>query len=182
MMPISLLAHTLGTIFDSYEVIYLTKDVGITESQFSFSLSYLACIFLVAASIYYKLGDNHDFKHFIISSFIFGGYLLFFSIGSHLVHILISYTLLALGQTFMGIFTANYTQLNLDRTEMRNLSIYEDMIQSVSSTIVIIGIGLTKLDYTYLRVIYLCLTVVYFLVLIVMYAGYYKHMMKERIR
>ena len=51
MVMMTILLQSVGVLYDAYEVIFLTKDVGISSQAYSFSLSFLAIAFLATSSI-----------------------------------------------------------------------------------------------------------------------------------
>ncbi|NSS93517.1 MFS transporter [Enterococcus faecalis] len=174
-----ILSQIVCIVFDSYEVVYLTKELKLTESEYAFSLSFLACIYLGASTLYYKIGNvKNNVTHFKKSSIIFVLYLLFFSLGKNIVSVLISFTFLAISQTIMGICLANYIQTSLERVEIKQIYIYQDMIQSVVSSLLIMIIGIVQVEYTAFRYIYITITIIYIMAILILY-GFKQTEIKE---
>ena len=125
---------SIGVVYDTYEVVYLTKYLGISDSMYSFSLSFLAVSFLVMSFLlsFVKQISSH------MKAFALG---LSFSTSSNIYTVLMSYVFLAIGQTMMGIIETNYFQLSLNMKELQKLYIYSETLHSVFSGIAVLVIG-----------------------------------------
>ena len=118
---------SIGVVYDTYEVVYLTKYLGISDSMYSFSLSFLAVSFLVMSFLlsFVKQISSH-MKAFALGLSFYVLYLLLFSTSSNIYTVLMSYVFLAIGQTMMGIIETNYFQLSLNMKELQKLYIYSE--------------------------------------------------------
>lgn len=120
MMVIGLLS-SIGVLFDTYEVRYLIQGIGLSEQQYSFSLSFLASCFLVTSVL---LSFKKEFKSpknvFLIGMFIYILYLILFSFAKSYFQVLFSYILLAVGQTIAGLVQNVYVQQSLPDEEIQN--------------------------------------------------------------
>ena len=133
---------SIGVVYDTYEVVYLTKYLGISDSMYSFSLSFLAVSFLVMSFLlsFVKQISSH-MKAFALGLSFYVLYLLLFSTSSNIYTVLMSYVFLAIGQTMMGIIETNYFQLSLNMKELQKLYIYSETLHSVFSGIAVLVIG-----------------------------------------
>ena len=79
MMVIGLLS-SIGVLFDTYEVRYLIQGIGLSEQQYSFSLSFLAgCFFVTSVLLSFKKEFKSPKNVFLIGMFIYILYLILFS-------------------------------------------------------------------------------------------------------
>lgn len=133
---------SIGVLYDTYEVIFLTKDLGITASQYSFSLSFLAIAFLLVSFLlsFVKQIQQH-LKIFQLGLLLYVAYLLLFSFSVNLLTVLGSYLLLALGQTLMGLMETNYFQLTLPTAALQKVYVYMEMMNSLVSGIIVLIVG-----------------------------------------
>jgi hypothetical protein len=133
---------SIGVVYDTYEVVYLTKYLGISDSMYSFSLSFLAVSFLVISFLlsFVKQIRSH-MKAFALGLSFYVLYLLLFSTSSNIYTVLMSYVFLAIGQTMMGIIETNYFQLSLNMKELQKLYIYSETLHSVFSGTAVLVIG-----------------------------------------
>ncbi|MCE2188528.1 MFS transporter, partial [Streptococcus thermophilus] len=115
---------------------------GISDSMYSFSLSFLAVSFLVMSFLlsFVKQISSH-MKAFALGLSFYVLYLLLFSTSSNIYTVLMSYVFLAIGQTMMGIIETNYFQLSLNMKELQKLYIYSETLHSVFSGIAVLVIG-----------------------------------------
>lgn len=133
MVAITLLLQSVGVLYDAYEVIFLTKDIGISSQAYSFSLSFLAIIFLITSSILSlkKLSNYSPIKGYILGTLIYGGYLVIFPLVPNLSVVLLSYIFLAIGQTIAGISQSVYLQERLTPHELNNLYLKIEVFNDV---------------------------------------------------
>lgn len=172
---IYIVSQIFTILFDSYEVIYLIQDVGITESQYSFSLSYLAVVYLVVSSSYIffskHLNNINIFKIGMIAFFL---YLSFFTSGINLITVLTSYTFLGMALTLMGIELTTLIQRKLNSNDINRLILLQDFIQSSLSTLLVIIIGTLSVDNISFQNMYLFSTLGYLVFLVSMLRSFKK--------
>lgn len=133
MVAITLLLQSVGVLYDAYEVIFLTKDIGISSQAYSFSLSFLAIIFLITSSILSlkKWSNYSSIKGYILGTLIYAGYLVIFPLVQNLSVVLLSYIFLAIGQTIAGISQSVYLQERLTPHELNNLYLKIEVFNDV---------------------------------------------------
>ena len=133
MVVITLLLQSVGVLYDAYEVIFLTKDIGISSQAYSFSLSFLAIIFLITSSIlsFKKWSNYSPIKGYILGTLIYAGYLVIFPLVPNLSVVLLSYIFLAIGQTIAGISQSVYLQERLTPHELNNLYLKIEVFNDV---------------------------------------------------
>ena len=133
MVVITLLLQSVGVLYDAYEVIFLTKDIGISSQAYSFSLSFLAIIFLTTSSILSlkKWSNYSPIKGYILGTLIYVGYLVIFPLVPNLSVVLLSYIFLAIGQTIAGISQSVYLQERLTPHELNNLYLKIEVFNDV---------------------------------------------------
>lgn len=146
MVVITLLLQSVGVLYDAYEVIYLTKDVGISNQAYSFSLSFLAILFLATSSILALKKMNYSpIRGYLLGSLVYVGYLVVFPLASNLTSVLISYIFLAIGQTISGISQSVYLQECLKPNELNALYLKLEVVNDVlTGTIVFLSGMLLK--------------------------------------
>lgn len=143
MFLTSLITGTLGLVFDAYEVIFITKNLGISSQLYSYLLSFLAVVFLLSSFI---ISFKKEFKNIYFSYgmglFLYILYLLFFGSSRNLVMIIISYICLAVGQTIMGISETNYRQTHLNSQELAQIYTVSSSIDKFvgGMSVLIVGI------------------------------------------
>lgn len=166
MVWIAIITEIFLVVFDAYEVIYLTNIIGVTERAYSFSLSYLAIIYIVMASVYYFLNNKFSSNTiYFFGTCCFFLYMVFFAFGKNFVMIIISFTFLAIGQTLMGLEFTNNIQIKLTSKKINQLYLVQDTIQSVASTVVIILIGISSIQAESLRLVYYVLIFLFILLM-----------------
>ena len=129
----TLLLQSVGVLYDAYEVIFLTNDIGISSQAYSFSLSFLAIIFLATSSILSlnKWSNYSPIKGYLLGSLVYVGYLVAFPLVSNLTGVLISYIFLAIGQTVSGISQSIYLQERLKPQELSTLYLKLEVVNDV---------------------------------------------------
>lgn len=166
MVWIAIITEIFLVVFDSYEVIYLTNIVGMSERVYSFSLSYLAVVYIAMASIYYFFNNKFSSKSiYLFGTCCFFFYMVLFTYGSNTLMIIFSFTFLAIGQTLMGLEVTNNIQKKLTSSKINQLYLVQDTIQSVASTVVIILIGISPIRAESLRHIYFVLLLFFILLM-----------------
>ena len=142
MFITSLITGTLGLIFDAYEVIFITKTLGISSQVYSYLLSFLAVIFLLTSFI---ISFKKEFKNIYFSYgmglFLYILYLLFFGNSRNLIMIIISYICLAIGQTVMGISETNYRQNHLNSYELAQIYTVSSSIDKFIGGMFVVIVG-----------------------------------------
>lgn len=152
---------SIGVLYDTYEVVFLTKDLGITASQYSFSLSFLAIAFLLVSFLlsFVKQIQQH-LKIFQLGLLLYVAYLLLFSFSVNLLTVLGSYLLLALGQTLMGLIETNYFQLTLSTAALQKVYVYTEMMNSLVSGIIVLIVGSISLFSDHLMMVFRLLALI----------------------
>ena len=156
MMVIGLLS-SIGVLFDTYEVRYLIQGIGLSEQQYSFSLSFLAGCFLVTSVL---LSFKKEFKSpknvFLIGMFIYILYLILFSFAKSYFQVLFSYILLAVGQTIAGLVQNQnvYVQQSLPDEEIQNYMVWDEVLSRSISGGFVLAVGVFSPDVTALFVVF----------------------------
>ena len=154
MMVIGLLS-SIGVLFDTYEVRYLIQGIGLSEQQYSFSLSFLAGCFLVTSVL---LSFKKEFKSpknvFLIGMFIYILYLILFSFAKSYFQVLFSYILLAVGQTIAGLVQNVYVQQSLHDEEIQNYMVWDEVLSRSISGGFVLAVGVFSPDVTALFVVF----------------------------
>ena len=154
MMVIGLLS-SIGVLFDTYEVRYLIQGIGLSEQQYSFSLSFLAGCFLVTSVL---LSFKKEFKSpknvFLIGMFIYILYLILFSFAKSYFQVLFSYILLAVGQTIAGLVQNVYVQQSLPDEEIQNYMVWDEVLSRSISGGFVLAVGVFSPDVTALFVVF----------------------------
>lgn len=143
MLLTSLITGVLGTVFDAYEVRFIVNDLKISQQDYSFSLSFLAIIFLVVSFlISFKKKINNYYLFYGIGLGFYVSYLLIFGNSKNFPMILISYACLAIGQTMMGISEGNYRQTHLEAHELSQIFTVDALLHRFSNGISVILFGM----------------------------------------
>lgn len=154
MMVIGLLS-SIGVLFDTYEVRYLIQGIGLSEQQYSFSLSFLAGCFLVTSVL---LSFKKEFKSpknvFLIGMFIYILYLILFSFAKSYFQVLFSYILLAVGQTIAGLVQNVYVQQSLPDEEIQNYMVWDEVLSRSILGVFVLAVGVFSPDVTALFVVF----------------------------
>lgn len=142
MIVTSTLVGTLGVLFDAYEVVFITRHLKISNQAYSFSLSFLAIIFLIVSLMMSLKKDIVNFnKLYFGGLFTYILYLVVFANARNITMILISYVLLAVGQTIMGTVETNYQQKNLTHEELADVYTSTSTLNQCCSGIVVFVVG-----------------------------------------
>lgn len=154
LMMIGLLS-SIGVLFDTYEVRYLIQGIGLSEQQYSFSLSFLAGCFLVTSVL---LSFKKEFKSsknvFLIGMFIYILYLILFSFAKSYFQVLFSYILLAVGQTIAGLVQNVYVQQSLPDEEIQNYMVWDEVLSRSILGAFVLAVGVFSPDVTALFVVF----------------------------
>ncbi len=154
MMVIGLLS-SIGVLFDTYEVRYLIQGIGLSEQQYSFSLSFLAGCFLVTSVL---LSFKKEFKSpknvFLIGMFIYILYLILFLFAKSYFQVLFSYILLAVGQTIAGLVQNVYVQQSLPDEEIQNYMVWDEVLSRSIFGGFVLAVGVFSPDVTALFVVF----------------------------
>ena len=155
MMIVIGLLSSIGVLFDTYEVRYLIQGIGLSEQQYSFSLSFLAGCFLVTSVL---LSFKKEFKSpknvFLIGMFIYILYLILFSFAKSYFQVLFSYILLAVGQTIAGLVQNVYVQQSLPDEEIQNYMVWDEVLSRSISGGFVSAVGVFSPDVTALFVVF----------------------------
>lgn len=155
MMIVIGLLSSIGVLFDTYEVRYLIQGIGLSEQQYSFSLSFLAGCFLVTSVL---LSFKKEFKSpknvFLIGMFIYILYLILFSFAKSYFQVLFSYILLAVGQTIAGLVQNVYVQQSLPDEEIQNYMVWDEVLSRSISGGFVLAVGVFSPDVTALFVVF----------------------------
>ncbi|MGT2933411.1 MFS transporter [Streptococcus catagoni] len=145
MLLITTLLGSVGVVFDTYEVSFITKNLGISDVLYSYSLSFLAIAFLVTSLLFSFIKTISKYAYvYSLSSVIYLGYLLTFAYARDYLGILFSYILLAIGQTISGIVENNYTQTHLNENELKEFYIISQILNIAIPGVLIMFIGFQK--------------------------------------
>lgn len=154
LMMIGLLS-SIGVLFDTYEVRYLIQGIGLSEQQYSFSLSFLAGCFLVTSVL---LSFKKEFKSsknvFLIGMFIYILYLILFSFAKSYFQVLFSYILLAVGQTIASLVQNVYVQQSLPDEEIQNYMVWDEVLSRSILGAFVLAVGVFSPDVTALFVVF----------------------------
>ncbi|GAF36186.1 MFS transporter [Lentilactobacillus farraginis] len=140
-----LLLDNMGTGLDSFEIIFVTKIIGLTAAQYAFSLSFLAVVFLIvsAALAFWRIGLRSQ-TVFQIGAVIYIGYAVVMLISRQFGILLVSYTLLAIGLTLMGNMVDNLIQINIDDENRSQVFILESMLTNILSAVTVFVLGILQ--------------------------------------
>ena len=144
----TILLQSVGVLYDAYEVIFLTKDVGISSQAYSFSLSFLAIAFLATSSIlsFKSLTKYSPMTVYLLGSLVirtfYLGYVVVFPFVPNLPTVLLSYIFLAVGQTISGISQNVYLQEKLNPLQLNNLYLKIEVLNQVLTGIVVFVSGM----------------------------------------
>lgn len=140
-----LLLDNMGTGLDSFEIIFVTKIVGLTAAQYAFSLSFLAVVFLIvsAALAFWRIGLRSQ-TVFQIGAVIYVGYAVVMLISRQFGILLVSYTLLAIGLTLMGNMVDNLIQINIDDQNRSQVFILGSMLTNILSAVTVFVLGILQ--------------------------------------
>ena len=143
MVMMTILLQSVGVLYDAYEVIFLTKDVGISSQAYSFSLSFLAIAFLATSSIlsFKSLTKYSPMTVYLLGSLVYLGYVVVFPLVPNLPTVLLSYIFLAVGQTISGISQNVYLQEKLNPLQLNNLYLKIEVLNQVLTGIVVFVSG-----------------------------------------
>lgn len=144
MVMMTILLQSVGVLYDAYEVIFLTKDVGISSQAYSFSLSFLAIAFLATSSIlsFKSLTKYPPMTIYLLGSLVYLGYVVVFPFIPNLPTILLSYIFLAVGQTISGISQNVYLQEKLNPLQLNNLYLKIEVLNQVLTGSVVFVSGM----------------------------------------
>ena len=144
MVMMTILLQSVGVLYDAYEVIFLTKDVGISSQAYSFSLSFLAIAFLATSSIlsFKSLTKYSPMTVYLLGSLVYLGYVVVFPFVPNLPTVLLSYIFLAVGQTISGISQNVYLQEKLNPLQLNNLYLKIEVLNQVLTGIVVFVSGM----------------------------------------
>lgn len=144
MVMMTILLQSVGVLYDAYEVIFLTKDVGISSQSYSFSLSFLAIAFLATSSIlsFKSLTKYSPMTVYLLGSLVYLGYVVVFPFVPNLPTVLLSYIFLAVGQTISGISQNVYLQEKLNPLQLNNLYLKIEVLNQVLTGIVVFVSGM----------------------------------------
>ncbi|WP_164506891.1 MFS transporter [Lapidilactobacillus bayanensis] len=135
--------EAVASSFDSFEVIFLTHEVGISNAQYAFALSFLAIAFLVVSSLltFKKIKPNYD-RLFYIGSGLFLIYLALVAFCQSYAQLLVFYTFLAFGSTLIGNMLYNITQTEVTTHDQPNIFLLQDVFTSILSAILVMLLGI----------------------------------------
>ena len=144
MVMMTILLQSVGVLYDAYEVIFLTKDVGISSQAYSFSLSFLAIAFLATSSVlsFKSLTKFPPMTVYLLGSLVYLGYVVAFPFVPNLPTVLLSYIFLAVGQTISGISQNVYLQEKLNPLQLNNLYLKIEVLNQVLTGIVVFVSGM----------------------------------------
>ena len=144
MVMMTILLQSVGVLYDAYEVIFLTKDVGISSQAYSFSLSFLAIAFLATSSIlsFKSLTKYSPMTVYLLGSLVYLGYVVVFPFVPNLPTVLLSYIFLAVGQTISGISQNVYLQEKLNPLQLNKLYLKIEVLNQVLTGIVVFVSGM----------------------------------------
>ncbi|HEY0221520.1 MAG TPA: MFS transporter [Lactovum miscens] len=122
MFITSLITGTLGVVFDAYEVIFIIDSLGVSKQLYSFSLSFLAIVFLlVSFSVSFVKKITNFYKVYGFGFLLYLFYLIIFGNATNIFMILVSYIFLAAGQIILGVAETNYQQTHLNSQELNQI-------------------------------------------------------------
>ena len=144
MVMMTILLQSVGVLYDAYEVIFLIKDIGISSQAYSFSLSFLAIVFLATSSIlsFKSLTKYSPMTVYLLGSLVYLGYVVVFPFVPNLSIVLLSYIFLAVGQTISGISQNVYLQEKLNPLQLNNLYLKIEVLNQVLTGIVVFVSGM----------------------------------------
>ena len=154
MVMMTILLQSVGVLYDAYEVIFLTKDVGISSQAYSFSLS---IAFLATSSIlsFKSLTKYSPMTVYLLGSLVYLGYVVVFPFVPNLPTVLLSYIFLAVGQTISGISQNVYLQEKLNPLQLNNLYLKIEVLNQVLTGIVVFVCGMLIMRGLQVTTIYL---------------------------
>lgn len=142
---IFILFDNMGTGLDSFEVILVTKVVGITSAQYAYSLSFLAIVFLIVSSVLAFVNLRLPYHlAFQIGTLIFGSYAIMLVVSQNLAMVLLSYVLLAIGSTIAGNMLENMIQTQITDENRTQIFVIEDVFTNVLAAVTVFTLGLIQ--------------------------------------
>ncbi|MDH5109629.1 hypothetical protein OSJ82_11720, partial [Lentilactobacillus kefiri] len=142
---IFILFDNMGTGLDSFEVIFVTKVVGITSAQYAYSLSFLAIVFLIVSSVLAFVNLRLPYHlAFQIGTLIFGSYAIMLVVSQNLAMVLLSYVLLAIGSTIAGNMLENMIQTQITDENRTQIFVIEDVFTNVLAAVTVFTLGLIQ--------------------------------------
>ncbi|MFC6994182.1 MFS transporter [Streptococcus loxodontisalivarius] len=180
MVVITLLLQSVGVLYDAYEVIFLTQNVGISSQAYSFSLSFLAIVFLVTSAILSlkKWANYSPIKGYILGTLIYAGYLVIFPLVPNLLGVLISYIFLAIGQTILGISQSVYLQERMEPHELNSLYLKMEVFNDILTGSIVFFSGMLVKISIQISLIYM----IYAFIMLIIALGIYFTMKKQIVK
>lgn len=161
---IYILFDNMGTGLDSFEVIFVTKIIGISSAQYAYSLSFLAIVFLIVSSILAFVNLQFLYRFvFQIGALVFASYAIVLVVSRNLATVLFSYVLLAIGSTISGNMLDNMIQTQIADESRTQIFVVEDVFTNIlaAATVFVMGfvqnIGLS-ITSTYVSLIILTMS------------------------
>lgn len=139
---IFIVLDNMGTGMDSFEVLFVTKVVGMTSAQYAFSLSFLAIAFLSISSImaFFKFRPSNRVG-FQLGALAFAGYAILLVASRSIGMVLASYVLLAFGATVMGNMLNNMIQSSIADQNRVQVYIVEDVLMNILAAVTVFILG-----------------------------------------
>ncbi|MFD1125335.1 hypothetical protein ACFQ22_08195 [Lentilactobacillus raoultii] len=142
-LVIYLLLDNMGTGMDSFEVLFVTKVVGITSAQYAFSLSFLAVAFLLTSTILATVRLRvKNITGFQVGGVIYITYAIGLVASRNFWMVLFSYALLALGAVLMGTMLDNLIQIGLNDRDRLQLLMLEGVFSNILAAVTVFSLGL----------------------------------------
>lgn len=142
---IYILLDNMGTGLDSFEIIFVTKIVGISSAQYAFSLSFLAIVFLIVSSVLAVTNLRLPYHIiFQIGAVIFASYAIVLVVSRNLATVLVSYILLAVGSTIAGNMLDNLIQTKVSDESRTQIFVIEDVFTNVLAAITVFALGFVQ--------------------------------------
>lgn len=142
MLGILIPLESIATFFDAFEVVYITQILNFSDQFYSFSLSFLAIVFLLTSfglSIV-KIKSN-ILSFFSLGVLFYIGYLLVYVNSSTQLTILLSFLLLGIGQTIFGLMFNTYVMTEVRSDFQSTTFLYYSTIMKFASTAIVVVTG-----------------------------------------
>ncbi len=166
---IYILFDNMGTGLDPFEIIFVTKVVGLTSAQYAYSLSFLAVIFLIVSSALALINLRLPYHSaFQIGALIFVSYAIVLVVSRNLAMVLFSYVLLAAGSTIAGNMLDNMIQTQITDESRTQIFVIEDVLTNVLAAGTVFVLGFVQnigFDITTAYVGLITLTMIIYLVI-----------------
>ncbi|MCI1858542.1 MAG: MFS transporter [Sporolactobacillus sp.] len=162
------LSMVIGVSFDAYEVVFLTKEIGLSNQQYAFSLSLLAIFFLGTSGLNVIIKQKNLYWTFTFGLISYYLYALIFVFSFGYWTILLSYFFLAIGQTLISLSLTSLIQRDIPLYDQNKVDASQNAIVGALQSLVIVTISFL-FNFTHsIRYLYLGLFIIYSVLLFIL--------------